>query len=255
MNAFQKKVALRVVGVHVVLILFLLLSSCVKGCFERKPKEIMTFIEFGAPAPQVSVETVSQMAEPEPPAPAPKPEPAPIPEPPKPKPKPKPVAKPKPKPKVEKPKPKPKPKPEEPKWKPVDPKDIKIGKKVNNSPKKPAVSSSDIKKALSDIAPSSSAPAGNPSQINAYIGRIGSFFYGYWKPPASASYTTGSAIVRISIRKNGQIIKRVKIKGSGDSVYDKTVMDAVNAVSTIPRPPSDYPYDYVEVEFRLENRE
>ncbi len=249
MNAFQKQIALRVVGAHAALVFLVVVIPFMRGCFQRKPKEIVTFIEFGAPAPPVNIETVSQMAEPEPPAPTLEPEPAPIPEPPKPKPKP--VVKPKPKPKVEKPLPKPK--PTKPKWKPTSVKDIKKGKKIKESPKTPTVSSSDIKKALSGISkPATSAV--NPSQINAYIGRVGSFFYGYWKPPASASYSTGSAIVRISIRKNGQIIKRVKIRGSGDSVYDKTVMDAVNAVSTIPRPPPDYPYDYVEVEFRLENR-
>ncbi len=251
MNAFQKRIALRVIGIHAALIFLVVVIPLMRGCFKRKPKEIITFIEFGAPAPPVNMETVSQMAEPESSAPAPEPipEPAPIPEPPKPKPKPKPVAKPKPKPKLEKPKPKPAPK--ERRYTP--PNEIPIGKKVKESPTVPTVSSSEIKKALSGIS-SPSASSANPSQINAYIGRIGSFFYGYWTPPASASYSTGSTVVRISIRKNGQIIKRVKIKGSGDSVYDKTVMDAVHAVSTVPRPPENYPYDYVEVEFRQENR-
>lgn len=253
MNAFQRKITLRVLGIHAAIILVVVMASAMRGCFKPKPKEIITFIEFGAMPEAVSVQQVSQMTEPEPtaPAPVPEPEPAPIPEPVKPKPKPKPVAKPKPKPKVEKPKPK---TPDKPKWKPVDPKDIKIGKKIHESPKKSTVTSADIKKALSGITSSSSGPVGNPSQINAYIGRIGNYFYNYWTPPASALSTTGATIVRISMRKNGQIIKRVKIKGSGDSLYDKTVMSAVNAVSTIPRPPSDYPYDYVEVEFRLENR-
>ncbi|RKX35188.1 MAG: hypothetical protein DRP64_19495, partial [Verrucomicrobia bacterium] len=100
MNAFQKKIAWRVVGVHVAVVAVFWFCSVVPRCFRPKPKEIVTFIEFGGPAPQVDVTPVSQMADPEPPAPEPKP--APIPEPVKPKP----VPKPKPKPKVEKPKPK-----------------------------------------------------------------------------------------------------------------------------------------------------
>ena len=88
MNAFQKRITWRVVGIHAAIIGVVWFSSVIPRCFKPKPKEIVTFIECGAPAPQVSVETVSQMAEPEPPAPAPEPEPAPVPEPPKPKPKP-----------------------------------------------------------------------------------------------------------------------------------------------------------------------
>jgi protein TonB len=257
MNEFQRKITLRVVGIHAAVIFLLLVTSLTKGCFKPKPKEIVTFIEFGGPAPQVNVEQVEQMAEPEPVAPeppAPEPEPAPIPEPvkPKPKPKPKPVKKPKPKPKIETPKPKPV---EKPKWKPVDSKNIKIGKKVGDStPKTKSVSAADIKKALSGIASSSSSSSsGNPSQFNDYLASVMRMFYNKWVPPASASSATGSTVVRISMRKNGQIIKRKKTRGSGDSLYDKTVMDAVNAVSTMPRPPSNYPYDYVEVSFTRDN--
>jgi len=249
MNAFQKKIAWRVVGVHVAVVAVFWLCSVIPHCFRPKPKEIVTFIEFGGPAPQVDVTPVSQMAEPEPPAPEPKP--APIPEPVKPKPKPKSTPKPKPKPKVEKPKPK---EPEKPKKKKYTAsKDIKIGKKVNEQPTKPVISSSDIKKALSGISSPAVGTTGNPSQFNDYYARVMSLFYNHWKPPASASSATGSAIVRISMRKNGQITKRTKIKGSGDPLYDRTVMDAVNAVGTMPRPPSNYPYDYVEVIFTLEN--
>ncbi len=245
MNAFQKKIAWRVVGVHVAVVAVFWFCSVVPRCFRPKPKEIVTFIEFGGPAPQVDVTPVSQMADPEPPAPEPKP--APIPEPVKPKP----VPKPKPKPKVEKPKPKPK-EPENPKKKKYTAsKDIKIGKKVNEQPTKPAISSSDIKKALSGISSPAVGTTGNPSQFNDYYARVMSLFYNHWKPPATSA--AGSTVVRISMRKNGGITKRAKIKGSGDALYDRTVMEAVNAVSVMPRPPSNYPYDYVEVTFTLAN--
>jgi TonB family protein len=244
MNTFERKITLRVFGAHAAIIFLMVAIPALRGCFKPKPKEIVTFIEFGAPADPVNIQQVSKMAEPEPPAPTPtpEPEPAPIPEPSKPKPKPKAEPKPKPKPKE----------PEKPKWKPVSAKDIKIGKKVAEKSSKPSISSADIKKALAGIA-SSAAASGNPSQFNDYYARVISLFYGKWKPPASASSATGSAIVRISMRKNGQITKRAKIKSSGDPLYDRTVMEAVNAVSTLPRPPSTYPYDYVEVTFTLDN--
>jgi len=238
MNAFQRRIAWRVVGVHAAVIFLMIVVPAIKGCFKPTPKEIVTFIEFGAAAPAVSIEPVAHMAEPAPPAPTPAPVPTPLPEPVKPQPKPRPVEK---------------PQPQKPKWKPVRAKDIKIGKKVETDrPKPPALSSADIKQALSGVTSSRSA-SGIPSEFNAYYARVMNVFYQKWKPPGSATSATGSAIVRISMRKNGQIAKRAKIKSSGDALYDRTVMDAVNAVGTLPRPPSNYPYDYVEVVFTLDN--
>ncbi len=70
MNAFERRVSYRVFGIHVAVVAGLTVFPMLKGCFRPKPKqEIVTFIEFGAPAPQVEVETVSQLAEPEPPPP------------------------------------------------------------------------------------------------------------------------------------------------------------------------------------------
>jgi TonB family protein len=236
MNAFQRKIKLRVVGVHAAIIFLMIVIPAIKGCFKPRPKEIVTFIEFGAAPATVNLQPVAKMAEPE--APAPEPDPTPIPEPVKPRPKP-----------VEKPMPK---EPEKPKWKPVKASDIKIGKKVkSSSPAPPSISSSEIRKALSGIVSSSASP-GSPSRFNDYYARVMAIFYQRWTPPASATSATGSAVVRISMRKNGQITKRAKIKSSGDPLYDRTVMDAVNAVSTMPLPPDDYPYDYVEVIFTLD---
>ena len=45
MNEFQRKITLRVVGMHVVIIFLLMVSSCTRGCFKPKPREIVTFIE------------------------------------------------------------------------------------------------------------------------------------------------------------------------------------------------------------------
>jgi TonB family protein len=244
---FRRRVAWRVAGAHLAVVFLVGVVPLMRGCFKKKPREIVTFIEFGAPAPQVEVETVSQMADPEPAAPAPDPEPAPIPEPAKPKPKP--VPKPKPKPKVEKPKPKPKPKPEKPKWKPVDPKKIKIGKRVNETPSKPAVSEAEIKRALSGIASSSPASsAGNPSEFGAYDAQVFRIFHGAWTRPGTPG--TRPAMVKISFLRNGHITRRVLKQGSGDPSFDQSVMAAVNSISMLPKPPAGYP-DNIVVRFSV----
>jgi TonB family protein len=111
------------------------------------------------------------------------------------------------------------------------------------------VSQSDIEKALSGIASGSTS---DPSRFNDYYARVMSFFYNRWNPPSAATSATGSAVVRITIQKNGKIRTRAKIRSSGDALYDRTVMEAVNSVSTLPKPPPDYPYEYVEVYFTLD---
>lgn len=237
MNTFQRKIGRRVLGVHLTIVFLVAVGSLMRGCFRPKPKEITTFIEFGAPPPQVEIVAVSQMAEPEPPAPAPKP--APIPEPVKPKPKPKP--------KVEKPKPR---KPEKPKWKPVDPKKIKIGKKVNEKPAKPSISSADIKRALSGIS-SPRKSSGDPNRFGYYYAQVMAKLHAAWVPPSSGAAISRPAEVRFSMRSNGTVTARKLVTSSGNPVFDQTVMKAANRVGLLPKPPRDYNFDYVIVPFAM----
>ncbi len=238
-NAFQKKIGLRVVVIHVALILVLVVGSFLRGCFRPKPKEeIATFIEFGAPAPQVEVVSVSQLAEPE----ASRPKPAPIPEPVKPTPKPKPKPTPKPKPKVEKPKPK------KPRYTPPD--KIKIGKKVNEQPSKPTISSADIKKAMSDIS-SPRKSSGDPSRFSYYYSQVMAKLHAAWVPPNTVGAISRPAEVRFSMRSNGSVTARKLTTSSGNAVFDQTVMKAANRVGVLPKPPPDYNFDYVIVPFAM----
>ncbi len=258
MNRFERKAILVIFGAHALVFFWffvvLLWLSALKGCFQPKPKpEIVTFIEFGEPAPPVAVQEVEQMPEPEPPAP----EPAPTPEPVQPAPIPEPEKKTLPKPKTETPKPKPKPKPvepEKPKWKPTPVNQIKKGQKVE--PVKPAIDPTEISKALKSVQSSDAlptvGPVGNPDADAAYITQIGRYFDTRWNEPPNAS-PASSVIYRIFISQWGSITKRTKIQGSGDSAFDASVAEAVNSVSTAPKPPSGFPYEYVEVEFRIRN--
>lgn len=246
MRSFQRQIALRVVGIHAAIIFLMVAIPALRGCFKPKPKELVTFIEFAEPAAAVSVETVAWLPEPAAAEPPPPELPESIPEPPKRK-----VLEAKPK-EMPQPKSKPKPKVQKPKWKPTSAKDIKIGKRIESKPAPSALSAKDIEKALSGITSSSSRSAVHPNAFNAYYAQVRNLFYGHWQAPASSG-ATGATVVKVSFRKNGQISKRAKISSSGDALYDRTVMDAVNAISMLPRPPSDYPYDYVEVEFALNN--
>jgi len=65
MNAFQRKITLRVVGVHAAIIFLMIVIPAIKGCFKPRPKEIVTFIEFGAAPATVNLQPVAKMAEPD----------------------------------------------------------------------------------------------------------------------------------------------------------------------------------------------
>jgi TonB family protein len=254
MNAFQRKITLRVVGIHAAIILVFLIGSLFRSCTRPKPPEIITFIEFGGPAPQVDVEQVSEMSNPEPEVeqpPPPEPEPAPIPEPVKKKPepikKPDPVKK-KPEP-IKKAEPVKKP---EPTWKPVESKNIKIGKKVGDpTPKPKSVSAADIKKAIGAIGSSPSKSSGNPNRFNYYYSQVMAKLHAVWVPPSNVSSISGSAELKIFMRSNGSITSRKIIKSSGNSSFDQTVMKAANSVTMLPKPPSDYNFNYVVVPFAM----
>lgn len=257
MTRFQKQVMLKVGAVHFIAIFLMAVIPLLRGCFKPKPpKEMITFIEIGSPGPPVEITEVSSLPEPiapppdtvvEPPS-EPDPVPEAIPEPVKPKEKVKlkPPEKPKP-PKEVAPKPKPV---EKPKPKYVKPSEIKIGPKVESAKPKPKVDTSAIRKNLQSWAKSGGSTSGNPSEFNDYFLRVRNAVYGAWTPPASAD-PRNETVVRVHILKNGQIIKRAKIAGSGDPVYDRIVMEAVNALSTLPVPPANYPYDFVEIVFTL----
>ena len=250
MNDYQRKIALRVLGIHIAVVVWLLLFAGLKGCFRPKPRpEIVTFIEFGQPAPPVEIQPVADLPDPSPPAPAPKPEPAPVPEPIKkslPKPDPAPTPKPEPK-----PAPTPKPKePEKPQWKPVDPKDIKIGKKVSEPrPSRSSITAQDISKALKDVQ-QSDRPIGTPDANRAYDSHIYSIFYNAWAQPAVPAVRP--AEISLSITADGRIRSWRLSRSSGDAQFDATVEQAVKSITVLPRkPPAGYPLDNIVVQFRI----
>ena len=231
MNAFQKRITWRVLGIHAAVILLVAIVPFMRGCFTPKPKELVTFVVLENPGPPVSVQQVTEISEPEPPAPEPLPKR--IPEPVK---KPTPVKKPVP---VKKPTPVKRP---EPKWKPtkVDPTKSKV---IKATPKTPTMSPTDIQNALAGITQSSTPTTGTPSQFAAYDAQVFRIFYGAWARPGTAGALP--AKVRISVSKSGRITGRTLIQKSGDPSFDQTVMTAVRSVSVLPKPPAGYPDNFV----------
>ena len=240
MNLFQKRITLRVLIIHGVIIAGMVLFSVISKCFKPKPKEIITFIEFPAASEPVHFQEEPAMSEPEPvatePEPVIEPLPGPIPEPVKLKPKPKPKLKPTPKPK--------------PKRKLVKAKDIKIGKRVNETPKKSPVSASEINKALKGIT-SSSSSVGEPNRFGYYYRQVMNKLHAVWVPPGAGISIARPAEVSFILRKNGAVTSRKLSVSSGNSVFDQSVMKAANRVTILPKPPSDYNFNYVIVPFDL----
>jgi len=208
-----------------------------RGCFKPKPKEMEIFFSVAETLPAVDVTAVDELPEPQP-IPQ-KTIQTPIPEPPKPK-------------KVEPPKPKKK-EPPKPKWKPKSPDQIKKGRKISGpkKPQPPPLTPADIRKAFSGLKSDKGPSHVSPSKFNDYYREVYNRLYGAWKPPGTASSATRPAEVKIYMLKNGRITKRAKTVSSGDPLFDRTVMDAVNSISTLPKPPPDYPFNYVIVTFRI----
>jgi TonB family protein len=245
MNRFEARVCLRVLGIHAGVVFFFVIQSFLHGCFHREPKrEIVTFVDFGEPRPTPDIQEVKSIT--------PDPQPAPTPEPviqeqPKPRPVPKPEPKPVPKPE---PKPAPKPEPKKSDWTPVAADQIKIGKKVNDTPAQPAISPADIQKQLSGIVDKPSAKAGNPDEIAAYDAHIHSVFYNAWTQPAVAA--AQPAEVTISITATGLIKTWRLTRKSGDAEYDASVESAVRKISMLPKkPPAGYPLDNIVITFSI----
>ena len=249
MNAFQRKVGLRVLGIHAGIILFFMFAAFLKGCFKPKPKpEMITYIEIGQPGPAVDIKEVPDQPDPEPEPEQPEPKPPPKPDP---KPIPKPIPKPDPKPDIPKPQPKPDPKPPKPKWTPK-PIDINKATRVEEKkPPKPIISKNDINRiGESSRKTPAPGPVGNPSEISAYDNLIHSVFNRAWnRPPAAA---LRPAVVKISITADGRIRSSNLSQSSGDAGFDATVMTAVRSVKILPRkPPAGYPLNGIDVRFSI----
>lgn len=221
---------------HVTVILVLLVVPLLTRWIKpEKPKEQITFIELVQPAPPAPIPRV---VEPEPEKPKPEPEPE--------KPIPEPVKKPEPKPVV----------------KEVKKKEIKVNtnrivraqQPAPKTPTKPKLSEEELRKLLSSDLPVSTTAAsstGSPSELSLYYGTIYKILDAAWtKPPGVAGLSTD---VSIRIAKNGAIIQRKLVGGSGSQAMDDSVMNAVRSVSTFPPLPAGVSKPYIDVTIKFES--
>jgi len=238
MKSYKNRVATRVLSVHVSVIMLALVIPFLRGCFNPKPKELITFIEFGTPAPAVEINEAPAQQPLTPPTQEFITPPDRIPKPPKDTPPPKRPPK-----KTKKNPPK-KPQKKHSNWKStsVDDirKEIKKSNRVKATKNTKSLSDSDIRNALKNITSRSPTQrVGNSTSFAAYDATITRIFTHAWRQPPSPG--NRPAKVKISIRDSGKIIRRTLVQRSGDAGYDQTVMRAAQSISTLPHPPKGYP--------------
>jgi len=233
----RKKIFWVVSGTHAGIIFLLVVIPFLRGCFHRKPKETVMFVDLAASAPSVP-KPILPSIEPEP-----EPTPTPMPEP-KPKPTPKPTPKPK-------PKPKPKPEPEKPKWKPAPV--VRQNKRVTKESKKPVpvtpqrkrITASDIQKALG------TTRATSADQHLVYCNSLQPRFYAVWQQPTAAPYGT-KATATIRVGADGNILFRSLTVLSGNRAFDQSVQNALNAAQRLPAPPKGSVNRSITIDFVLD---
>lgn len=275
MNSLQKKVFTRVSGAHAVVLFLLLFIPWVKGCFHRKPKEIITYVSLAGTRPSLPapVDVVEPAPVPAIPQPAKKLPPPATNSPPKvvkaaTKPKPPPPKVPPKKPEATKPAPPPKktevikPKPPPPKKETMEERLAKI--RQNNPVAKPTVNPtpsldySGLKSALANAASGAGSSSGTGSGSGVYSPFAGYYdsikrqIYAIWQQPSGVPVgMTATAVLRVE--RDGRVsVKSISLR-SGNASFDQSVQSALTATIRLPVPPADLPSRDIEVEFALSN--
>lgn len=219
MDPRRKRIFWWVSGTHAGILFLLVVVPFFKGCFHRKPKETVMFVDIAAPAPSAAaIKPILPSIQPEPEhAPQPEPKPAPVPEP-----KPKPT-------------PKPKPEPEKPKWepKPVLRQNNRVTGETTPTQTKPVTQP---RRDLSQLKNTLNSLAGNPD--DAYYGTIQPRFDAVWQQPATAPYGT-KATATIRVNSSGQVTYSALSAPSGNALFDQSVQTALRAIGQLPAPPKN----------------
>jgi TonB family protein len=166
---------------------------------------------------------------PAPPKAAPKPKPKAAP-----KPKPKPVAKPKPKP-VAKPKPKPAPKPAPMRAEPEQPR--------MTQQELAALTRADLARAVAEEESAAAAAATSAEMAASYAALIQQTVINYWSRPPSARNGM-ETLLSIQLIPTGEVVSVNVVKGSGNSAFDQSAINAVKKAGSFPElqnlPPREF---------------
>ena len=128
-----------------------------------------------------------------------------------------------------------------PKWKPTSVNDIKKGKRIekNTSNVDPSKEVLDKIKKISKVSNSTST----------YLTKVKNLIYSNWTPPNVVLNNFQPTILRLFINSRGQIINRRIVTSSNIQSYDESIIKVISSLGSLPPPPSDYPYNYVEITF------
>lgn len=214
--------------VHFLVVLALIITpAIVDRRITKKRKEIVAFVDFtvALPEPPPSVKPVRDIKPPEPPKPKEEPPKAVIPEKPAP-----------PKPKIER----------------------STNRVVRTPPKpdQPPLKPEEIKRLLAAGARISDRTS-IPADIEAgawYYSTVRQIMYDAWAQPGASVPAGTTAEVELRVLRDGTVTRRTMTRSSGNSVMDRSVMQAVESVSKLPQLPASWsgPHRDITVEFVLE---
>jgi TonB family protein len=98
---------------------------------------------------------------------------------------------------------------------------------------------------------------GDTSALAYYYAQVREAMYAVWRQPSGAGASGIRTQVRVKVLRGGGVVSRQLVSGSGSSVMDASVMNAVQSVSRLPPLPADVSGDSLEivVEFVLEGHD
>jgi len=244
-STFKRTLKTSLVMHFVVITVFLVLPVVTRCIKCEKPDEDVVYFDL-MPQPSEPAPPVPQSV-PEPPRPE-----TPQPEPPKPEP---------PQPEPLKPEPLP-PEPKKPEPTPVAEKKKKpeVQRQTNivyKTPQKPApvkqstIDPKSIEKSLFENLPAPprmQASGGNPSEMARYDALVRNAYYRAWVQP---SMRYPSVILRITIARDGRIVNKRMVSGSGIAEMDQSARSAMMAVTAVEPLPASFKGNLYEKEIEL----
>jgi periplasmic protein TonB len=206
---------------HGSVVMALAITALLQGCLRsRRPRELVTYLEMGAPAPAAEL-----IAPPEPPKPDPPP-----PEPPKP----------------------PEDIPEN-----IRPRPPKVQVQTNRvvrreTPAPPAPprppTAAEIRRALGGGPTLSGGSPGGTVVVPAwYLSQVRARMYEAWLQPGGLSASGLTAEAEIRVERDGRVTRRRLTQPSGNAVMDASVQRALDEVDRLPALPAEFREKYVDI--------
>ena len=89
-------------------------------------------------------------------------------------------------------------------------------------------------------------------RLVAYQDRVRAKIIETWILPLSAEKSRDlQATAQFYVRRNGEVVQLELVKPSGNTLFDASLLRAIQRASPLPVLPDDYPLDILEVEMRF----